>query len=366
MKYIHEHIEWPNFIYDENEILSVLNEVKQKQAFLQGKMAMLGLEDQEKINLEVLSLDVITSSAIEGENLNYDSVRSSIAQKLGLDIGGLVAPDKDADGIIEITLEATQNYQSPLTSDRLFSWHGALFPTGRSGLYEINVAAWRKDAMQVISGTYGKRKIHFEAVAPEKLKDEMSDFLNWFNADDNMEPILKSALAHLYFVTIHPFDDGNGRIARTLSDLLLARADNSPRRFYSLSTYIDKNRKSYYEILEKTRRGSLNITNWMLWFLNSLSQAIDGSEEILNKVLAKTKFWQRANQFQINERQRKVINLMLENFEGKMTTSKYAKLTKHSQDTALRDIQKLMEYELIEQEEKSGRSTSYRLKNFSE
>ncbi len=361
MKYIHQLKAWPQFIYDETTINKKLLHIKKKQGYMQGKLAMIGLEDKEKINLEILSLDVTKTSAIEGEILDHDSVRSSIARKLGIDDGGILTKDRNAEGIIEITLDATKNAQQLLTKNRLFSWHGALFPTGWSGMHSIDVGRWRKGKMQVVSGAFGKEKIHFEAVEAESLDNEMEAFLHWFNQKQDIDLVIKSAIAHLWFVTIHPFDDGNGRIARAITDLMLTRADDSEYRFYSLSTYIDKDRNNYYNVLEQTQKGNLDITDWLNWFLSCLNKAIDGTEDLLNKSIYKTKFWSVANQHKINDRQRKIINLLLDDFQGNMTTSKYAKITKCSTDTALRDIKQLVEFGVLSSGETTGRGTKYHL-----
>ncbi len=361
MKYIHQLKAWPRFTYDETIIHKKLLDIKKKQGYMQGKLAMVGLEDKEKINLEVLSLDVTKTSAIEGEILDHDSVRSSIARKLGIDDGGILSKDRNAEGIIEITLDATKNAQQPLTKNRLFSWHAALFPTGWSGMYSIDVGRWRKGKMQVVSGAFGKEKIHFEAIEAESLDSEMEAFLHWFNQEQDIDLVIKSAIAHLWFVTIHPFDDGNGRIARAITDLMLTRADDSEYRFYSLSTYIDKDKNNYYNVLEQTQKGNLDITDWLNWFLSCLNNAINGTEGLLDKVIYKTKFWSLANQNKINDRQRKIINLLLDDFQGNMTTSKYAKITKCSTDTALRDIKQLVEFGVLSSGETTGRGTKYHL-----
>ncbi len=364
MTYIHQFTDWPNFTYQNQDIQSTLLRIKQKQGFLQGRLTMLGLEDQEDMQLEILSQDAVKTSAIEGEHLDFDLVRSSIARKLGIKRAGIIHPtyhDRRAEGIIEITLDATHNCTKPLTQERLFAWHGALFPTGRSGLYSIDVAQWRHNAMQVVSGTLGKEQVHFEAVAPEQVAAEMELFLTWFNTSQETDLLIQAAIAHLWFVTIHPFDDGNGRIARALTDLLLARAEGNSLRYYSLSTYIEKERNSYYNMLEHTQKGSLDITEWISWFLQCLDNAIEGTNSLLDAVIYKTKFWNYANQFPINPRQQKIINQLLNGFQGKLTTSKYAKLAKCSTDTALRDIQKLVTHGILTKGETTGRGTNYTL-----
>ena len=312
----------------------------------------------------MLTSDVVKSSAIEGEALNPDEVRSSLARRLGLNIAGLPQAGRDVEGVVEMMLDATQGFESPLTKDRLFGWHASLFPTGRSGMRKITVGAWRpKEAgpMQVLSGPIGKEKVHYEAPAAERLEAEMSAFLSWFNATSTTDPVLKAAIAHIWFVTIHPFEDGNGRIARAIADMALAHADNAKDRFYSMSSQIEAERKDYYLKLEAAQRGSLDITLWLRWFLECLDRAIEGAQETLSAVLYKANLWQWINRKPVNERQRLVINRMLNGFKGHMSTSKYAKLTKCSTDTALRDIRELVERRILVQNPGGGRSTSYRL-----
>jgi Fic family protein len=315
-------------------------------------MEALGFQLKAEANLQTLTLDVLKSSEIEGELLDADQVRSSIARRLGMDIAGLVPSDRHVDGVVEMLLDATQQYQQPLTADRLFGWHSALFPSGRSGMRTA-------DPMQVVSGAMGKEKIHFEAPDADRLEEEMRQFINWFNEDIYMDPIIKAAIAHLWFVTVHPFDDGNGRIARAITDMQLSCADESAQRFYSMSAQIRKERKEYYEILESTQKGSMNITNWLGWFLQCLDRALEASSETLASVLKKASFWEKHATTSLNQRQRLMLNKLLDGFEGKLNTSKWAKVTKTSPDTALRDIQDLMNKGILEKEEGGGRSTCY-------
>ena len=369
MTYIHELETWPKFQWNTNKLASLVANIRHKQGLLLGRMGTLGFQLRNEASLEVLTADVVKSSAIEGENLDPELVRSSIARKLGVDIGGTAPVDRYVEGIVEMMLDATQKYNKTLTKDRLFSWHAALFPTGRSGLHKITVGGWRTPeagAMQVVSGAIGRENIHFEAPAAQRLEKEMDSFLNWFNTSESDDPFLKAAIAHFWFVTIHPFEDGNGRIARAIADMALARSDNSPERFYSMSARIEQERKDYYSHLENCQKGDLDITPWLTWFLSCLERAIEGADNALSDVLYKARLWEKINQGPVNVRQRKIINRLLDNFVGKLTTSKYAKLAKCSPDTALRDIQVLMDREIMIQNPGGGRSTSYRLAGLEE
>jgi len=360
--YIHEQDNWPYFNWDNNKVLLKLGETRNLQGKLLGKMETLGFDLQNEAVLNTLTLDVIKSSEIEGEILEKEQVRSSIARRLGLDIAGSVYSERNVEGIVEMMLDATQRYSTPLTSDRLFDWHAALFPTGRSNMYKITVADWRKEGpMQVVSGPMGKEKVHYEAPKSERVSHEMDIFLDWFENENGLDLVLKAAIAHLWFVTIHPFDDGNGRITRAITDMLLARSDKSIQRFYSMSAQIRVERKEYYNILEKTQKGNLNITEWILWFLSCLTNAINATEEILSKVLYKAEFWKLHSTTILNERQQKMINKMLDGFNGKLTSSKWGKINKCSQDTALRDIQDLIKKNILQKESSGGRSTNYEL-----
>ena len=362
--YIYHKDNWPHFTWNTELLISLLSEARNLQGRLMGKMELLGFDLRNEALLDTLTLDVVKSSEIEGEILNQDQVRSSIARKLGLDIAGSVDSDRNVDGVVEMMLDATHNCFKPLTEDRLFDWHAALFPAGRSGMYKIRVADWRKDTtgpMQVVSGAMGKEKVHFQAPDSDLVENEMFRFLNWFNSDDKTDLVIKAAIAHLWFVTIHPFEDGNGRITRALSDMILARADKSNQRFYSMSAQIRKERKGYYEILEKTQKGNLDITEWITWFLNCLINALKSTDSILRQVLFKADFWNKHSKTIINERQRKLINKLLDGFDGKLTSSKWAKIAKCSKDTAIRDINDLIHKNILRKEPAGGRSTNYEL-----
>lgn len=363
--WIHEHQNWPNFTWDAEALNSKLADVRHRQGRLLGRMEGLGFELKREACLSTLTKDVVKTSAIEGENLNPEEVRSSIARRLGIDIAGLIPASRDVEGIVEIMLDATQQFAKPLTRDRLFDWHAALFPTGRSGMHRITVGDWRTpdaEPMRVVSGPTGKEKVHFEAPDAGRLEKEMQAFLEWFDNGHEIDPVLKAGIAHLWFVTIHPFADGNGRIARAIGDMALARADATQDRFYSLSSQIEAERKDYYDQLEKQQRSTLDITEWLKWFLDCLGRAISSSETTLGNVLFKAQLWDTINQRPVNERQRLIINRMLEDdFKGHMNTSKYAKLAKCSNDTALRDIQDLKDRGIFIQNPGGGRSTSYRL-----
>ena len=363
--WVHEHQNWPNFTWDVGSLVSKLAGIRHRQGRLLGRMEGLGFELKCEASLSTLTNDVVKSSAIEGENLNPEEVRSSIARRLGIDIAGLIPASRDVEGIVEMMLDATQQFSKPLTKDRLFDWHAALFPTGRSGTHKITVGGWRTiDAgpMQVVSGPIGKEKVHFEAPDADRLEKEMHAFLKWFGNNDDIDPVIKAGIAHLWFVTIHPFEDGNGRIARAIGDMALARADGTQDRFYSLSSQIEAERKHYYAQLEKQQRATPDITDWLSWFLDCLGRAISNAETTLGNVLFKAQLWDTINQKPVNDRQRLIINRMLEDdYEGFMNTSKYAKLAKCSNDTALRDIQELKERGIFIQNPGGGRSTSYRL-----
>lgn len=363
--YIHELPGWPGFRWDEGQIAQLLARVRHRQGRLIGRMEALGFSLRAEAVLVTLTEDVLKSSEIEGAVLDRDQVRSSIARRLGLDIGALTPADRNVEGVVEMMLDATQKFAEPLTDERLFGWHAALFPTARSGMTKIVVGAWRDDAngpMQVVSGPIGKERVHYQAPAAPRLGAEMSGFLRWFEAEAALEPVLKAALAHLWFVTIHPFDDGNGRIARAIADMAMARSEQSSQRFYSMSAQIRTERNAYYDILEATQKGDLDITAWLEWFLTCLDHAIEGAEHILSGVLRKARFWNAIKDQPLNERQRGMINRLLNGFEGKLTSSKWATLTKSSQDTALRDITDLVECGILVRDPGGGRSTSYSLR----
>ena len=362
--YMHDQPSWPKFHWDSERISQLLVDVRHRQGRLIGRMEGLGLQLRKEAVLNTLTEDVLKSSEIEGEKLDRDQVRSSIARRLGIDIGGLIRADRDVEGVVEMMLDATQHYDRPLSVRRLFNWHAALFPTGRSGMSRIDVGTWRKDKngpMQVVSGPIGKERVHYQAPPAARLRGEMKRFLDWFEKENSTDPVLKAGVAHLWFVTIHPFEDGNGRMARAIADMLLARSEQSPQRFYSMSAQIRQERKTYYEILEATQKGNLDITRWLEWFLACLDRAFDHSETILAAVLNKARFWDRFAGTEFNERQRSMIDRLLNHFEGKLTSSKWATLEKCSQDTALRDIEDLIRTGVLKKDSSGGRSTSYSL-----
>ena len=363
--WIHEHHSWPDFTWDAGKLASMLVEVRHRQGRLLGRMEGLGFELKREANLITLTSDVVKSSAIEGENLNPREVRSSIARHLGIDVAGLASASRDVEGIVEVMLDATRQFSNPLTRERLFDWHAALFPTGRSGMRRITVGGWRTPEagpMQVVSGPLGRERVHFEAPDADILEDEMGSFLEWFEVGSSVDPVLKAGVAHLWFVTIHPFEDGNGRIARAIADMALARSDGMADRFYSLSTQMESEREDYYAQLEMQQRSAPDITNWLEWFLGCLGRAFGNAEDTLRSVLFKAQLWGEMNRQPVNERQRLVVNRMLaDDFEGYMHTSKYAKLAKCSTDTALRDIQDLQARGVFIRNPGGGRSTSYRL-----
>ncbi len=360
--YIHQRPDWPRFVWDQEALAAPLAAIRHRQGRLVGRMEALGFARQQEAELGTLTLDVLKSSEIEGEKLDPEQVRSSIARRLDMDAGGTAPADRKVEGIVELTLDATQNFAEPLTDERLFRWQAALFPAGQPGIGPIVVGAWRDDArgpMQVVSGPVGKQRVHYEAPAASRLPDEMASFLAWANEGGRIDAVLKAALAHMWFVTIHPFDDGNGRIARAITDWLLARSENSAQRFYSMSAQVRHERNDYYNILERTQKGTLDVTPWLEWFLGCLGRSFDGTEATLSSVLRKARFWERAAPLAINERQRRVLNQLLDGFTGKLTTKKWAALAKCSHDTALRDIHSLIEQGLLKKDEGGGRSTSY-------
>ena len=360
-KYIYQKENWTDFVWDNAIVSAVLGDVRLLQGKMLGQIHSLGFSSKEEKKLEMLTLDVLKSSEIEGETLNYEQVRSSVARRLGINTAGLVTSPRDVEGVVEMMLDSTQNYSEPLTEDRLFGWHAALFPTGYSGMHKITVARYRTEEMQIVSGAMGKEKVHYEAVAATDVEKEMKLFLDWFNDDTiQIDPVLKAAIAHFWFIIIHPFDDGNGRIARAISDRMLARSESSKERFYSLSKQILAERNDYYAVLKKTQHNN-DITDWLVWFLNCLKTALLETENSMQNILLKTEFWEKHKDIQINERQRLMINKLFDDFYGKLTTSKWAKITKTSTDTALRDIKDLMEKGILQQEEAGGRSVNYSL-----
>lgn len=363
MIYIYQHPNWPNFTWDEERLIKPLADVTHRQGRLLGRMEGLGFQLQAEATLQAMTIEVIKSNEIEGQTLDADQVRSSIARRLGMDIAGLVPSVRYVDGVVEVILDATRNYKEQLTTDRLWGWQSALFPSGRSGIQKIVVGAWRDnkpdDPMQVVSGAMGKERVHFQAPTSDVLDHEMNQFMNWFNSSVDIHPILKAAIAHLWFVTIHPFDDGNGRIARTIADMQLTRADGTPQRFYSMSAQIRTERNDYYDILEKTQKGSLDITAWLEWFLACLDRALMAANTVTGGVIEKARYWEYLSTKNLNDRQRLMMNRMLDGFIGKLSTSKWAKITKCSQDTALRDIQDLIHQNVLIKEQSGGRSTTY-------
>jgi len=362
--YIYQKDNWPNFTWLNDELVNLLSEARNLQGRLIGRMESMGFELRNEAVLDTLTLDIIKSAEIEGELLNPEQVRSSIAQRLGMEFAGSIATDRNVDGMVDMMIDATKNCYKPLTADRLFDWHAALFPMGRSGIFKITVGGWRKDKtgpMQVVSGAEGREKIYFQAPDAEFIENEMTSFLKWFNKKDKTDLVIKAAVAHLWFVTIHPFQDGNGRITRALTDILLAQSDGSNQRFYSMSAQIRKERKQYYEILEKTQKGDLDITEWIQWFLKCLINALNSTDTILTKVLFKANFWNQHSKTIINQRQKKLINKLLDGFDGKLTSMKWAKIAKCSKDTAIRDINDLIGKELLQKASAGGRSTHYTL-----
>lgn len=367
MTYIHELPEWPNYSWDQEQLTPQLAAVRHRQGRLIGRMEAIGFGLRKEAVLETLTLDVLKSSEIEGEVLNLEQVRSSVARRLGMDIAGAIPADRHVEGVVEMMLDATQNFEAPLTAERLFSWHAALFPTGRSGLHKIVAGAWRDDSkgpMQVVSGPVGREKVHYEAPKAKRLGAEMTKFMRWANKKDDTDPVLRAALAHLWFVTIHPFDDGNGRIARAIADWALAQSEYSSQRFYSMSSQIRLERNDYYDILKETQTGTLDVTAWMEWFLGCLDRAIGNTESSLAGVFRKAKFWENHAEKNLNDRQRLMLNKLLDGFDGKLTSTKWAKIAKCSQDTAQRDIQALIDQNILVKDEAGGRSTSYSLVGF--
>ena len=363
-KYIYEYSDWTKFTWQDKSINIVFGEVRLMQGKIIGQMNALGFSAKEEATLTALTLDVVKSSEIEGELLNYDQVRSSIARRLGINTAGLIPSNRHIEGVVEMMLDATQRHKLPLTAKRLFGWHAALFPTGYSGPYKIEVGQYRTGEMQVISGAMGREKVHYEAVKPELVKTEMDKFLDWFNNDNSLDLVLKAAIAHFWFIIIHPFDDGNGRIGRAITDMLLARAEDSGDRFYSMSSQILIERKQYYEVLQKVQHSTGDITDWLEWFLHCLKNAMLTTEHTTQKILHKAEFWKLHEHTPINERQRLMLNKIFDGFEGKLQTSKWAKITKTSTDTALRDIKYLVDKRILQQTNEGGRNANYELLDF--
>lgn len=360
-KYIYKYDNWPQFTWDDKKINLILGKVRHLQGKILGQMENIGFSIKEETLLSSLTLDVLKSSEIEGEILNYEQVRSSIARRLGIEYTGIVHVDRNVEGVVEMMLDATQNYNTTINEERLFGWHASLFPTGWSGMYKIDIGRYRNGEMQVVSGPLGKEKIHFQAPSPDSMKNEMDSLLHWLNEETEIDGVLKAALAHFWFIIIHPFDDGNGRIARALTDMLLSRSEQTSQRYYSLSNQILTEKKKYYEILQKEQYSSGNITEWLDWFLNCLYRSLLNTENTIDKVFQKNNFWEKHKETVINSRQRLMLNKLLDGFDGKLKTSKWAKITKSSSDTALRDIKDLIKKGILKQEESGGRSTNYEL-----
>ncbi len=360
-RYIYQYDQWPEFVWNDKEINLILGKVRHLQGRIFGQMGALGFTIKKEAFLSTLTLDILKSSEIEGEILNYEQVRSSIASRLGLEYAGMVHVDRNVEGVVEMMLDATQNYNAPLDHERLFGWHASLFPTGWSGMHRIDAGCYRKGEMQIVSGPMGKEKVHYQAPSPEFVKQEMDAFLDWFNNETKIDQVLKAAIAHFWFIIIHPFDDGNGRIARAISDKLLARSEDSSQRFYSFSNQILIEKKIYYEVLQKVQHSRGDISKWLDWFLNCLYRALLATEETMQKVLHKANFWDKHKETIFNGRQRLMLNKLLDGFDGKLKTSKWAKIAKCSADTALRDIKDLIEKGILKQEDSGGRSTNYEL-----
>lgn len=363
-KYIYQYPYWPSFSWQSERVSQILGELRYLQGKLVGQMKTVGFVTKAETNLNTLAIDVVKSSEIEGEKLDYEQVRSSIARRLGININPLVASSRHVDGVVEMMLDANQHAFQPLTHERLFSWHAALFPTGYSGVHKIELGTYRSGEMQIVSGAIGKERVHYEAVPANRVKQEMDAFVSWFQLNEEVDPVLKAAIAHFWFIIIHPFDDGNGRIARALSDMMLRRAEGTTERFYSMSNQILHERKQYYEVLQKVQHSERDITEWILWFLNCLKKSLEATQLLLENIFRKSEFWKIHEELEINERQRLMLNKLLDGFEGKLKTSKWAKITKCSPDTALRDIKDLIEKGILQQEIQGGRSTNYELVRF--
>ena len=359
--YLHLRDKWWEFAYDAREILGPLSAVRSKQGRIMGEMCSMGFQMQNDAVLTNLTLEVIKSSEIEGEILNLEQVRSSLAKRLGIETAGVVPASRYIEGVVEMMLDATQRFGEPLSDDRLFGWHNVLFPSGRSGLYQIEVGRYRSGEMQVVSGAMGHETVHYEAPSPERVPGEMARFVEWFNAETGLDPVLKAAIAHLWFVSIHPFDDGNGRITRALTEMLLSRADGTGMRFYSMSNQINLSKNAYYEALESVQKGDGDITPWILWFIDCLDKSLDATSQTLSAVLRKARFWDAHRETRLNDRQRKLINMQFDGFFGKLTSGKWAKIAKCSSDTALGDINDLVAKGILKKNVEGGRSTNYSL-----
>ncbi len=363
--YIYQKSDWPKFYWNSDKLLNLLSEVRILQGKLLGYMKSLGFELREEANFETLTIDIIKTTEIEGEILDKEQVRSSLAKRLGIEIPNMIYSERHVDGVVDMMLDAISDYNEPLTRERLNNWHSSLFPIGRSGMHKIIVGNLRDDSngpMQVVSGAMGKERVHYQAPNAEELDEELNQFIEWLNNFNEIDPVIKTGIAHLWFITLHPYEDGNGRIARAITDMLLTKADGIKQRFYSMSSQIRLERKEYYLKLEEAQKGDLDITAWLEWFMTCLKRAIESSSQILNKVLLKNKFWTKYSTLIKNDRQKVLLNKLLDGFEGKLNTSKWAKIAKCSTDTALRDIQDLLDKDILEKEVGGGRSTSYKLK----
>lgn len=359
--YLHEYDNWWEFRYDKEQVIDELGRIRAKQGLLLGRMMSLGFDFQDEALLSALAVELTGSFEIEGENLDFNQVRSSIARRLGIETAGIVGASRYVEGVVEMLLDATLHYDKPLTDKRLFGWHNVLFPSGMSGLYQIEVARYRSGDMQVVSGPMGREKVHYQAPSPERVPQEMERFIHWINTDTGMDDVIKAAIAHLWFVTIHPFDDGNGRIGRALTDMMLARSEQTGKRFYSMSAEIKLQRNAYYDVLERIQRGDGDITDWILWFLQCFDKALESTNETLSEVIRKNRYWEHFAHQPVNERQRKLINMQFDGFFGKLTSSKWAKIAKCSPDTALNDIKDLLEKGMLVKNKEGGRSTNYSL-----
>jgi Fic family protein len=366
-KYIWQKAEWPQWSFNSAVFSQLLSQVNLERGRLLGSMQALGFNLAEKASLKVLTCEVVKSSEIEGERLNPEAVRSSIARRLGIEVGGLIPSDKHVDGVVDMVIDATRDCSTALTQERLFGWHAALFSTGHTGMFKIAVASYRDDTagtMQVVSSSIGREKVHYEAPSATVIQTEMAQFLDWFNSELGLDPVIKAGLAHLWFVTLHPFDDGNGRIGRAICDVALARADGSPQRFYSLSAQMQREREDYYNNLEKAQRSTLDVTAWLTWFLGCLLRAVQSANEELKGVVYLANLSHRLPSGKLNERQKKVLNMMIQGFNGNLTTGKWAKIAQCSTDTALRDIGELVELGVLLKAGESKRATHYALNEF--
>lgn len=357
--YIHQTADWPHFIWDKEKIEAELIKVNKAAGFLEGRLSAIGFDVRQLAAVEALTHDIVASYEIENMVLDSGQVRSSVARRMGVRITGETEPSHYVEGVVEMMLDAVDNYRSPLTDERLFGWHNCLFPTGRSGMEVINVGRYRTDAMNVESGAMGREKIHYHAPEPEMVPVEMERFLAWFNSDDTPEDYVKSAVAHFWFVSIHPFDDGNGRIGRAIADMALSQADNSTMRYFSISRQINKEKREYNNMLEHCQKGSCDITAWIHWYLGCMLRAISGAEDMLSSILDKAIFWQNHSQTTMNDRQKNALNIWLDGYEGKLTVKNWAKKANTSVDTAARDVKDLVDKGLLVPKSGKHRNVPY-------